>query len=157
VTEEEIIEFVRGLPGAVADTASQASGAPQIAWGDTFFFYAPDPDVAEDRQFPFATIVIKDYTGFDEASRLDRPGVFRLNVSAGRQRFVELLGYQPHDQAGHDSDFDYGALDTVLPHPTYARQGWVSIVNPGERTADLARTLLTEAHDRVVARHKPRP
>lgn len=40
-------------------------------------------------------------------------------------------------------------LDHLIPHPVYAAQGWVAILNPGERTGDLARALLAEAHDRA--------
>ncbi len=72
------------------------------------------------------------------------------------QRFEELIGYPPAEHAEHEADFDYTAIDTVLPHPTYAKQAWVSILNPGEQTSDQARTLITEAHDRAAAGHRPR-
>jgi len=42
VTESDIIEVVAALPGVVAVTASEANGAPEVAWGDTFFFYDPE-------------------------------------------------------------------------------------------------------------------
>ena len=58
----------------------------QIAWGDTFFYYAPDGVVPSATQ-PFATIVTKNYPG-DETSRLDRPDVFRVNMAAGREEFI---------------------------------------------------------------------
>ena len=98
----------------------------------------------------------KDYTGFDEASKLDREGVFRLNISVGRQRFPELIGYSPTQHAQHEADFDYTTIDKVIPHPVYATLGWVSILNPGEQTDDQVRTLITEAHARAAARHRPR-
>lgn len=98
----------------------------------------------------------KDYSGLDEASYLNRDGVFRLNVSVGRRRFQELFGYGPADHAGHEADWDYAALDIVLPHPVYARQAWVSILNPGQQAGDLARALITEARDRAAARHRSR-
>jgi uncharacterized protein DUF6194 len=155
VTEDEIIRFAAGLPGVDVMTADEASGAPEVAWGDSFIFYNPERDIDEGRRFPFATIVIKDYGGFDEASDLNREGVFRLNVSVGRQRFTELIGYPPAEHADHEGDFDYTAIDTVIPHPVYARQAWVSILNPGERTGERARTLIAEARDRAAARHRP--
>jgi hypothetical protein len=155
VTEDEIIHFTAGLPGVDVVTASERIGAPEVAWGDSFFFYDPDRDIPADRRFPFATIVTKDYGGFDEASDLNREGIFRLNVSVGRQRFTELIGYAPATHPEHEADFDYTAIDTVIPHPVYARQGWVSIVNPAERTSDQARALITEAHERAAARHRP--
>jgi hypothetical protein len=156
VTEEEIIRFTEGLPGVDVLTASRATGAPEIAWGDSFFSFVPDQDIPADRRFPFATIVTKDYPGFDEASNVDREGVFRLNISVGRRRFEELLGYPPAQQADHQADHDYTAIDRVIPHPVYAAQGWVSILNPGGRTDGQARALITEAHARAAARHRPR-
>ena len=84
MTEDEIIQFAEGLPGVDVLTASEATGAPEIAWGDSFFYFDPDRDIPGDRRFPFATIVTKDYPGFDEASNVDREGVFRLNASVGR-------------------------------------------------------------------------
>ena len=156
MTEDEIINFVAALPGVDVLTASEADGAPEVAWGDSFFFYDPDRDIPADRRFPFATIVTKDYSGFDEASNLNRDGIFRLNVSVDRHRFEELIGYQPAEHTDHAAGFDYSVVDAVIPHPTYARQAWVSILNPGQRTSDQVRTLIAEARDRAAARHKPR-
>lgn len=156
MTEDEIIRFVAGLPGVEALTVTEGSGAPEIAWGDSFFFYDPERNIPADNRLPFATIVTKDYTGFDEASNLNRDGVFRLNIAVGRRTFEDLLGYPPAGHAAHDADIAYAGLDTVVPHPLYAAQGWVAILNPGERTADQVRTLITGAHGRAAARHRPR-
>jgi hypothetical protein len=156
VTEDEIITFAAGLPGVDVMTASETDGAPEVAWGDSFIFYDPDRDIPADRRFPFATIVTKDYGGFDEASNLNREGIFRLNVVVDRHKFTELIGYPPAEHADHAAGFDYTVVDAVIPHPTYARQAWVSILNPGQHTSDQARALITEARDRAAARHKPR-
>lgn len=55
---------------------------------------------------------------------------------------------------------DYAALDRLVPHPVYARQHWVSILNPSEATLEaVVKPLLAEAHDRLAvqkARHAPR-
>jgi Family of unknown function (DUF6194) len=155
LTEEDIIELAAGLPGVVTVTASEATGAPEVAWGDSFMFYDPDDDEA-DRQMPFATIVTKDYAGFDTASNLNRPNVFRLNIAVGRAAFQAVLGYPPAAHADHHADVDHAVADRVLPHPVYAVQGWVSIVNPGEATTEQARALLTDAHARAASRHRPR-
>ena len=156
MTEEEILAFAGALPGVTVVTASEATGAPEVAWGDSFVYYDPpgtEPQTA-DRRFPFATVVVKDYPGFDEASRLDRDGAFRVNVSVGKRRFEDLVGYPPSQHGDRRDAPDYAAMDTVLPHPAYGQQAWVSVVNPAERTADLVRTLLVEARDRTAARHR---
>jgi hypothetical protein len=82
--------------------------------------------------------------------------VFRLNVAIGRDRFRELIGHSPAAVAEHQAEFDYSALDRVLPHPLYAAQAWVSILNPGDATGAQARALLSEAHARAVDRHRRR-
>jgi Family of unknown function (DUF6194) len=153
VTQDEIIQFAAAQPNVAVETASQASGAPEVAWGDSFIYYDhPGQDTPPDRRFPFATIVIKDYPGFDEFSDLSRDGTFRLNVNVGRRRFEELIGYPPAQFAGHQAAPDYTALDTVLPHPAYGQQAWISVVCPGPQTSDLLRTLITEARDRLADR-----
>jgi hypothetical protein len=150
MTESDIIQVVTSFDGVDLLVASEANGAPEAAWGDTFFFYDPNGDVPTDRRFPFATIVTQDYEGFDTQSDLDRPGVFRLNVWVSKETSQRLFG--DRDESG----YDFAALDTLMPHPIYGAQSWVSILNPGPRTSDLARTLLAEAHERAVARHERR-
>jgi hypothetical protein len=154
MTEDEIIQFVTGLPGVVTTTASEADGAPESAWGDSFFFYDPDGTTEPDNRWPFATIVVSDYQGFDESSQLNRPGVFRLNVNVGRSAFEELLGFTPAANAGHTDEFDNAALDRLIPHPVYAAQAWVSILNPNQ-TASQAKDVLVQAHSRASGRHRP--
>jgi hypothetical protein len=63
---------------------------------------------------PFATIVTKDYDGFDSESDLNREGVFRVNIWAGKKTFDGLFGTQGMDA------HDFAALDTPVPHPVYA-------------------------------------
>jgi hypothetical protein len=155
VTEDDIVQFVTSLPGVAAVMASQDTGAPEVAWGDRFIFYDREGETPPDRRFPFATIVTKDYDGFDEFSQLSRPGVFRLNIAVGRHRFEDLVGYPPAEHAKNQQRFDYTALDSLLPHPVYGGQAWVSILNPGDRTSEQARSLLTEARARATERRRP--
>ena len=72
MTERELFDLAARLPDTYAMTASEEGGAPESAWGDSFFYYG------DERDMPFATIVVSDYPGFDEASQLHRDGVFRL-------------------------------------------------------------------------------
>jgi hypothetical protein len=103
--------ITEALAGVEVLVGSEEAGTPEIAWGDTFFFYDPDHIGEEARRFPFATIVTKDYGDFDNASNLDRPGVYRLNVGVGRETLARLLG----DAKEHD----FSALDRLMPHPVY--------------------------------------
>jgi hypothetical protein len=41
VTENEVLDLLRSLPGTAVVTASQASGAPDAAWGDSFAIHSP--------------------------------------------------------------------------------------------------------------------
>jgi hypothetical protein len=92
----------------------------------------------------FATIVTTDEHDVGTPSNLSRPGVFRLNIGVSRATFDRLVGSM--------SEPEYAALDRVLPHPVYAKQLWVSILNPSDATfRDVVLPLLTEAHDRVGA------
>jgi Family of unknown function (DUF6194) len=153
MTEDDIIAFARSLPGVVATKASEASGAPEAAWGDSFIFYDPVGDPANQR-FPFATLVTSDYAGFDESSNLNRPGVFRLNIAVGRSAFEELVGYPTSKHPEHAAEYDYTALDSLLPHPVYASQAWVSILCPGARTGEQATALLADAHRLAAGRYE---
>src|SRR6266567_3841105 len=155
MTQDDIIAFATSLPGVVAVTAREGDGSPEVAWGDSFIFYDPDGEESN-RRMPFATIVTQDYDGFDTASDLNRPGVFRLNIAVGRTAFEKLTGYPPGEHDAQSVRFDYTALDRLIPHPAYAAQAWVAILNPGEATAGQARSLLTDAHALAVLRHDRR-
>lgn len=144
----QIIAVVRSLDGALVLAPDASSGFPELAWGDHFFYYAPDGAVPERTQ-PYATVVTKDYPD-DSLSRLDEPGRARLNIHVGRERFLDLTGEDPREEPG--DAWDYAADDVVLPHPVYRRQAWVAVVNPGERTTALAIDLLRDAHEQASRR-----
>ena len=107
------------------------------AMGGTFFS-------CNEQSWPnFATITTGD--DFDDASDLGRDGVFRLNLGVTGATFRRLVG----DIAEPDPT----ALDTLIPHPLYARQHWVSILNPSAHTFEtIVRPLLEEAHGIVSTR-----
>lgn len=122
--------------------------------GDTFLLYDPDGDLPPERQIPFATLVTGDH--YDSVSDLDRRGAYRLNIGLTRSGYVALFGatpIRPGADGVFDTGFDYTATDTVLPHPTYAGQHWVCVVDPGEATWDTVRELLAEAYGFAVRKH----
>jgi hypothetical protein len=91
MNEAAIIDRIGHLEGVDVVTATVESGAPEVAWGDTFFIYDPDHALTGAQQFPFATLVTKDYGAFDSASNLNRPGVFRLNVGVSAKVYESLF------------------------------------------------------------------
>jgi len=108
--------------------------------------FSLDPE----KHFPnLATIVTTDEHDEGAPSLLSRPGVFRLNIGVGRATFDRVVGAT--------TEPDYAAFDQLLPHPVYAKQLWISILNPSDATfRDVVMPLLAEAHDRLAgarARH----
>src|SRR5262245_16897435 len=131
--QEAIIEYIAStFDGLNVMRPNDGPGA-----GDTFFIHHDNK-----QQFPFATIVTKDYGEFDNASKLDRDGVFRLNVGVSRDTYRKLFPT--------DTEHDYAALDVLMPHPVYAPQSWVSVLNPSEATFERVKPLLAEAYARSV-------
>jgi len=114
------------------------------AMGATFFSL-------DESSWPnYATIVTTDEHDMGASSRLtERDGAFRLNLGVGKATFERLVGGA--------AEPDYAVVDTILPHPVYARQRWISIVNPSDATfRDVVMPLIDEAHDRLAearARH----
>lgn len=151
MTRDDIVAFVIGLGGVVAQTAVEGDGTPEIAWGDTFFYYSPDGSVPAATQ-PFATIVTKNYPG-EERAGLDRPGAFRVNVAAGRDLFTEHTGYAPRE---HPVEVVETPDDTVIAHPTYGSLGWLAVVNPDTETDAVVRGLLRQARDLARSRWERR-
>ena len=148
---EQVLATIRSFPDVLELAPTAGSAYPEIVWGDHFFYCAPDGEVHGNEQ-PYATIVTKDYPD-DTASRLDAPGRWRLNIHVGRARYGELLGEQG---ARPGAEVDLARTDTVLPHPSYAAQGWVAIVNPGPATLASALLLLREAHEAARRRRDRR-
>ncbi|HKW71185.1 MAG TPA: DUF6194 family protein [Candidatus Dormibacteraeota bacterium] len=143
--EDSIREFVATVySGVDVQVASAENGAPEVAWGDTFFIYDPNRNFQGPRRFPFATIVTKDYGDFDKASDLNRPGVFRLNIGVSKETYRSLFP--------GDSDHDFTASDVLMPHPVYGRNHWVCVLNPGEATFENVKPLLKEAYQIAVRR-----
>ena len=121
--------------------------------GDTFIYYAPQHNLDPTHQMPFATIVTKDYGEFDNTSQLDRPEVFRLNIGVSRDAFRALFGYAPGEETTERTEYDFAALDRLMPHPVYAPQSWVCVLNPSPETFEAVKPLLADAYSRVATRH----
>jgi hypothetical protein len=117
---------------------------------NSFFSYDPE------QKFPFATLMTNDVN--DQASNLNRPNVFRLNIGVSRETYQALFGEQPVFApnggviaTGHD----YTTLDKLMPHPIYAPMSWVCVLNPA-KTLETVKQLLAEAYEMDVRKHSKR-
>ena len=120
------------------------------AMGYTFFFYGADHNL------PFATLAIQD-DEYDKASNLNRPAVFRLNIGVRKDTYRSLFGTQTPTLTAAgvvDTGHDFTVLDQILPHPVYAPQGWVCVLNPSPETFQTrVQSLLAEAYELAASRH----
>ena len=145
-------------------TSTQPAGPDPAAITRSILDQYPETVVAEalgatffsldKRSWPnYATIVTTDEHDEGAPSDLARPGAFRLNIGVGHETFERLVGSMESP--------DYSAYDRILPHPVYAKQLWISILNPSDATfRDVCLPLIAEAHDRlsaVHARHRTEP
>ena len=125
-------------PEAIVSHITETWPETDVVQAMNAWFFSLDPE----QHWPnYATLVTTDE--HDEASNLSRPGVFRLNMGVDKTAFERVAEANPAP--------DYTALDTVLPHPVYAAQRWICIVNPSETTfREVVVPLLTVAHDRLA-------
>lgn len=128
-------------------------GIEMITADDNIFFF-----YGSEHKFPFATLMTNDDN--DNASDLNRPGIFRLNIGVSKPTFRALFGATPSPRdtdTAAANDHDFTALDRLLPHPVYGQMFWICVLNPGEATFTTAvQPLLAEAYDLAVGRETRR-
>jgi hypothetical protein len=117
-----------------AFVASMENVQREDNYGYVFFF------VGDDHLLSFATIANAD-NEWDNVSNLNREGVFRVNIGVSRDTFGQLIG-----KASENEPVDYSVLNTFLPHPEYAKQNFICILNPQGENAERTRELIREAH-----------
>jgi hypothetical protein len=108
-------------------------------FGYTFFF------IGDDQMVPFVTIAHTD-NEYETVSNLNREGVFRINIGVSRKTFNDLVGEATYEPV------DYSVLNTILPHPDYAKQNFICILNPADENVEKTKQLITEAHALALAR-----
>lgn len=134
MTQQEIESFVTALENVER----------QENMGYIFFF------VGNNHMVPFATIGYADNEG-DQVSNLSREGVFRVNIGVSKESFQSLSpNFNPEAQ------IDYTALDVFMPHPHYAKQFYICILNPSEQHDEQVKHFLLEAHSLATLREKKR-
>ena len=124
--------------------------------GDRYFFYDPDGVTRADARFPFATLITRDHP-YDDVSDLDRAGSYRLNLGLTRETYRSLFGRPPVERDARgmvDTGVDPATRDRLMPHPIYAGQHWVCVVDPQPRTFEELRPLIVEAHQLAARRYR---
>jgi hypothetical protein len=116
------------------------------SWGEKGIFYNPNRALKRG----IYVLTIKDKDGeHDKGSNLNREGIFRVNIGLRKSTFINMFGIIPARPAAGDvvgMQYDFTALDTILPHPVYAWMGWISILNPSEQTFEQLKPLIQEAY-----------
>ena len=113
--------------------------------GYVFFFYR------DDHMVPFATIASSG-NEHEKVSNLQRPGVYRLNIGVSRETFQSLF----ETDKVNISDYDFTALDVIMPHPDYSAQLFICVLSPGEATFERVKPLLAEAYEIAVKKYNRR-
>lgn len=130
----------------VADYITSTFPATKVAsaMGATFFSLT-------DNAWPnFATIVTTDEHDVGAPSNLTARGAYRLNIGVGRDSFLAIQRSRP--------DHEFAAVDQLMPHPVYAKQRWVAIVNPTPATFDdQVRPLIDEAYRKLARTLRRQP
>jgi hypothetical protein len=120
-------------------------------WGETTLFCNPGEKLKRGTYF----LTLKEKDGaHDRASRLNRIGVFRLNFGLSKSVFCDLFGRLPGRPAKGGvicGDWDFTALDTLMPHPVYGWMGWVGILNPSAGSLANYQPLIAEAYAKARA------
>lgn len=117
------------------------------SWGEWSIFYNPNQSLK--RGIYVLTVKEKD-GAHDKASFLNREGVYRVNVGLRKRSFIQLFGAIPQRPAAREivqMDFDFTALDQIMPHPVYAWMSWVCVLNPSDETFDQFKPLIQESYE----------
>lgn len=119
---------------------------PMSAWGEVSYFYNPGRQLK--RGTYFATIKRKDGKN-DRASKIDRPGFWRLNIGVSKPVYRGLFGdhpARPPKGGVVEGPWDFLASDLIMPHPVYAWMGWIAVLCPSETTWQRCIPLIHDAH-----------
>ena len=115
-----------------------------INFGYTFFF------VGSDHRLPFVTIAKSD-NDYDSVSALHRDGIYRINIGVSKASFDTLFP-KANQEA---TPWDYTALNVFMPHPEYAKQHFICILNPEGEPLAQTREYIAEAYQ--IADRRPKP
>jgi hypothetical protein len=123
---------------------------PKQSWGETSLFY--NPGKALPNGVYFCTIKEKNGDN-DKASNLDRLDVFRVSIGIGKPAYETIFGDRPKRPSKGciiDTEYDFTALNELMPHPIYGWASWVQILNPTAQSFIEHLVLIGEAYASAV-------
>jgi hypothetical protein len=103
--------------------------------------------IGDEQMLTFTTIANTD-NEYDSVSNLNRDGVYRINIGVSRETFNTLF------PKSLPEPIDYTTLNTFLPHPDYAKQNFICILNPTGDNIEKTKQLIQEAHTIATTRHQ---
>lgn len=128
----------------------------QRAFGETSLSYNPANQLPNGIYF----VTVKENDGEnDRASNLDRDGVYRVTLPISERSFSSRFGRKPdRPVAGEtvDMPYDFSALDTIMPHPTYAWMNYICVLTPGRKTFLDLHPLMEEAYQMAIKKFEER-
>ena len=124
------------------------------AWGEKSLFY--NPGNSRPNGTYFLTIKEKDGDN-DQASNLNRDGIFRINFGINEKSFLALFNNKPaRPKKGEiiDGNYNFTATNILTPHPIYGWMKWVSILNPSRESFENIWPLINESYNAAVGKFK---
>lgn len=126
------------------------------SWGEKGIFYNPRGLLK--RGVYILTIKEKDGEN-DNGSKLNRDGVWRLNIGVRKSTFRNMFGELPKrpEKGGIvNMPYNFSAVDVMMPHPVYAWMGWICVLNPSSDTFERIKPLVQEAYEYAKEKYNKR-
>ncbi|MDE7095144.1 MAG: hypothetical protein K2O23_01540 [Anaeroplasmataceae bacterium] len=147
MTSDEIINYcLQNLPDTILVNS----------WGEQGIFYNPNHTLKRG----IYVLTIKEKDGeHDEASKLNRGNIYRVNIGIRKETFVSLFGKTPNRPLKGcivDLPYDFTKTDELLPHPIYAWMSWICVLNPTEDTFERLIPLIQEAYTFAKEKYRKR-
>lgn len=95
----------------------------------------------------------------DKSSKLDKDGVYRVNLGMRKHTFSKVFGSIPARSGKGcvvDMDYNFSSTDELLPHPVYAWMGWICILNPSKERFEELKPFIQEAYEYAKEKYSKR-
>jgi Family of unknown function (DUF6194) len=144
--------------GTIITTLCDTFGGVVVkpSWGETALFFNPDGKLPNGVYF----CTFKAHDGaHDQASQLDREGVFRIAIGVTPSVYAAHFGVKPsrpHKGGVVDTGHDFSQLNQFTPHPIYAWMNWVQILSPSNEQLDSVFVFIEDAYQQAQKKYAQR-